>query len=96
MLTDALKPTQTNIRSRCKAKGGHLVADCRRSNSRFNPPLQKLQKKTVFELAEKPPYSPDLIPSDYRLFPKLKSMIFRGWTILFIVQLQMFYHHIST
>ena len=26
-----------------------------------------------FELLDHPPYSPDLAPSDYRLFPKLKE-----------------------
>lgn len=29
--------------------------------------------KEGFELLEHPPYSPDLTPSDYRLFPKLEE-----------------------
>ena len=28
-----------------------------------------------FELLERPAYSPDLVPSDYYLFPKLKSQL---------------------
>ena len=32
-------------------------------------------KECGFELLEHPPYSPDLAPSDYYLFPKLKSVL---------------------
>lgn len=56
----------------------------------------KLGKGALFELVGHPPHSPDLAPSDYRLFPKLKeylrgkkidlpckSMIYRVFGIFF-------------
>jgi histone-lysine N-methyltransferase SETMAR len=34
-----------------------------------------IQKKLGFQRLDHPPYSPDLAPSDYHLFPRLKKQL---------------------
>jgi histone-lysine N-methyltransferase SETMAR len=53
------------------AKGVLFLQDNAPAHKSFNA-LQKLHE-IGFELIDHPPYSPDLAPSDYYLFPKLKK-----------------------
>ena len=73
MLSDRLK---TEIRSKCRgqlSKGIVLLHD----NARPHTAARTVEafQKPKFEALAHPPYSPDLAPSDYRLFGPIKEAL---------------------
>ena len=73
MLTDRLRPAVRSKRRELLSKGVVLLHDNARPLTATH--TAETLRKLLFEVMARPPYSPALAPSEYRLFDPLKEAL---------------------